>query len=101
MKDTLLTKAEAIELVRKHSWADEVESCGHRGCEEHLIDGPRSIHTRRGGIGADNSLESVERDIESAQEIGWVDSLLGHNLAIVQPDGSYYCVDVPRPRVAS
>jgi len=98
MNDTV-SKDEALALVRKHSWAEQVESCGHRGCEEHLMDGPRSIHTRRGGFGADNSLESVEQDIAMASEIRWVDSLLGHNLAIIQPDGKLCCVDVPRPGV--
>lgn len=92
-----LTKDEAVRLVREYSWAEQVESCGHHGCRDHLADGRRFIHSRRGGFGADNSLESVEAEIASAAEVRWVDSLLGHNLAIVQPDGRYCCVDVPRP----
>lgn len=95
-----ISKDEAVQLVRKYSWANRVATCGHTGCEDHEGDGPRMIHTRRGGIGADNSLESIEAEIAAAQTIEWVNSLLGHNLAIVQPDGRYVCVDVPRPRVA-
>lgn len=96
MSSDVLTKDEALRLVRTYSWATQVETCGHRGCEEHRGGGPRIIHTRRGGFGADNSLESVEAEIASATEVRWVDSLLGHNLAIIQPDGKYCCVDVPR-----
>jgi len=96
MTDTL-TKEDAVRLVREHSFAPQVETCGHRGCEDHLGDGPRIIHTRRGGFGADNGLEEIEREIETASSVEWVDSLLGHNLAIVQSNGKYCCVDVPRP----
>ncbi len=97
-----LTKDEAVRLVREHSWAREVATCGHTGCEDHRGDGPdRYIHSRRGGFAADNSLASIEAEIAAAQTIEWVDSLLGHNLAIVQADGRYCCVDVPRPKDAA
>lgn len=98
MSNDVLTKDEALRLVRAHSWATQVGTCGHRGCRDHLVDGQRFIHTHRGGFGADNSLESIEAEIASAAELRWVDSLLGHNLAVIQPDGKYCCVDVPRPK---
>lgn len=94
-----LTKDEAIRLAREHSWTeytDEV-TCGHRGCEDHRVEGRRMIHTY-GSFGCDLPLDDVIERIEKAQRVGWVDHLLRHDLAILQENGRGLCLDIPRPR---
>ena len=96
-----LTKAEALGLVRDNAWEERTDevTCGHTGCEDHRATGRRMIHTF-GAFGCDISLEQAETYIAEATEVKWVDHLLRHDLAIVQPTGRMLCFEVRRPEVA-
>lgn len=94
-----LTKDEAIEHLRRASWAPMVDTCGHNGCEDHVGASPRRrIHSLLGGIGADHNLEDAEERIRTAEFVGWVRHLLRHDLYVRTPEGRQYYYDVPRPK---
>ena len=61
----------------------------------------RIIHSMAGGgglfLGCDSNLEGVEAEINGADEVGWVDHIAGHDLA-VKFQGKWCCYDVKRPR---
>lgn len=89
-------KAVAIEAVREASWAEQVTTCGHRGCEEHQGDGQRMIHCVS-GFGCDVSLDQAIAEIEAASQVVWADHWLHHDLAVVTAEGRVHCYDVRRP----
>jgi hypothetical protein len=91
-----VTKEDAIAAVRAASWAKQVETCGHTGCEDHIGDGGRYIHVMS-GFGMDMPLEQVEAEIRDALQIGWIDHLLDHDLAVKTAEGRIHCYDVKRP----
>lgn len=96
MKDNSLTVDEAIDLVRKYSWPEMGDSCGHTGCEMHQ-EVKRRIHSTLGGLGADRNLDSVEAMIRTSTGRWWEPwHLLGHCLAI-ETDGRTYYYEVPAP----
>jgi hypothetical protein len=95
-----ISKDAAIEAVRGASWAEQVATCGHRGCEDHVGDGKRYIHVFS-GFGMDMPLDGVEEEIRAAQRVGWIDHLLRHDLAAVTAEGRTHCYDVRRPAEVS
>lgn len=95
-----ITKPEAIAAVTERSWEAEVELCGHTGCEDHRgPSGKRIIHCYS-LFGCDVSLDNAIAEIETAQEVGWADHILRHDLAVKTEGGKWHHYDVPRPRVA-
>jgi hypothetical protein len=93
-----LTKEDALRLVRENAWEERTDevTCGHPGCEDHRAKGRLMIHTFS-AFGCDVSLESAEKDIAEATEVGWVDHLLRHDLAIIRANRMPLYFDVPRP----
>jgi len=85
MSLTEITKEEAIEALRGAAWATQVETCGHRGCYEHLGDRKKRIHLVRGGIVANWDLTDAENAVRMARVVGWVRSWGGHDLAVFDP----------------
>jgi hypothetical protein len=98
MTDTELDRTEAVEALKAASWAPEIATCGHTGCEDHR--GPdeanRKIHSRSGGLGADWSLDAAIKAVTDANWVGWVQSFLGHELGVEAPNGRVVCFDVKR-----
>jgi len=99
MSETL-TKDEALRLVRENAWEERTDevTCGHPGCEDHRAKGRLMIHTFS-AFGCDISLAAAEEYIAEATAVKWVDHLLRHDLAAVQPNGRAICFDVRRPEV--
>ena len=58
------------------------------------------IHTRAGGFGADWDVSAAVAFIDAAEQVGWGDSLLGHNLYAVK-DGRCIFFDVKGPAHAT
>lgn len=93
----LIAKDEAIAALRGAAWIEDVvESCGHRGCEEHPVAEKLRIHSFAGGLGADWDLDEAEAVVARADQVGWSDHLLRHDLAVLV-DGRVYRFDVRRP----
>ena len=107
MAELEITKDEALAAVRAAAWPNgQVSTCGHRGCEEHVEDGPLYIHHVVSGFGMDMPLESVEEEIRDARKVYWIDPdaaplawALGHQLAAVTADGRVHLYEVKRPEV--
>lgn len=95
-EDVEITKDEALVAVREASWAKQVETCGHRGCEEHLGDGPRYVHCLS-GFGIDLPLESAEQEIREALKVGWSDHWMGHELVVITADERVHRYEAKRP----
>lgn len=92
MAELEITKDEALAAVRAAAWPNgQMSTCGHRGCEEHVEDGPLYIHVLS-GFGMDMPLESVEEEIRDASRVRWVERdtwawALSHHLAAETADG--------------
>lgn len=110
MAELEITKDEALAAVRAAAWPNgQVSTCGHRGCEEHVEDGPLYIHVLS-GFGMDMPLESVEEEIRSARRVYWVDQddqdtapwawAMTHQLAAETADSYVYHYEVRRPEVS-
>ena len=91
-----ITKEEALAAIREASWAPQVSTCGHTGCEDHLGDGPRMIHCYS-GFGMDVSLAHAEQEIRAALKVGWSDHWINHNLIVITADERVHRYDVKRP----
>jgi hypothetical protein len=91
----LISKEQAIKALRAHAWTEQVESCGHNGCTDHLAEDKKRIHCMLSFTGADWDLTEAEALIGEATEVGWADNLFGHCLAALK-DGRVYRFDVPR-----
>lgn len=93
----MLTKEEAIRLVNEHSSQEFDESCGHTGCEDHLIVARRVIHCLGNFTGADWDVESVKTEIRESDEVRWVGGPgFDHGLAVVKGNRMWRFA-VPRP----
>jgi len=91
-----ITKDEALAAVREASWAKQIATCGHTGCEDHIGDGPRYIHCYS-SFGMDMPMESAEDEIRKALKVGWSDHWFNHNLVVVTADERVHRYDVKRP----
>lgn len=91
-----ITKDEALAAVRKASWAKQVATCGHTGCEDHLGDGDRYIHCMS-AFGMDVPLESAEKEIREALKVGWADHWLDHDLVVVTAEERVHRYAANRP----
>lgn len=95
---------EALEAVRAAAWREpakpEAAVCGHPGCTDHPGEGRKMIHVLT-GFGCDISLEAAEERIRGAQRCAWVESLLRHDLGVIDADGYACYFEVRRPQVVA
>ena len=93
-----IAKAEALELIRAHSWDQRKNgesTCGHPGCEDHPLT-RKVIHTVM-KFGADWAMEDALAAVEAAQTVQWGWSLMGHDLFIVTEDDRLVGFEVRAP----
>jgi hypothetical protein len=88
-----VTRDEARALVDAASWPERIPCTRCDGTGS--VAGPqRIIHTRRGGMGADNYLTTILDEITTAVGGSVGQGLLGRVLMIRQADGSFVAVDL-------
>lgn len=92
-----ISKQDALGAVRGAAWAEQVTTCGHTGCTDHVGDGQRYIHVLSLTFGLDMPLESVEEEICTALRVGWSDHLFHHDLVAEFADARVHHYDVKRP----
>jgi hypothetical protein len=98
------SKDEAWQAVVDASWMDEPEeSYEIAGMYDGEVlyrriqpEGTRMIHTFKGSIGCDISLQFAKEKINEADDIVWLDHLFNHDL-YVGKNGSGICLDVRKP----
>jgi hypothetical protein len=95
-----ITKDEALAAVRAGAWTGDPDpasaTCGHPGCTDHPGEGSKIVHCAMSFTGADWSLAAVERAIDLATRIAWVDGFAGHDLS-VESEGRQFYFAVKRP----
>jgi len=91
-----ITKEEALVAVREASWAKQVATCGHTGCEDHIGDGERYIHCMS-AFGMDMPLENAEQEIRDALKVGWQDHWCDHDLVVITAQERVHRYDAKRP----
>ena len=79
-----VSKDEAVAAVTAAAWE--------------AYNGRKIVHTYAGPFGADWNLADAVAEITAADQVAWVDDMLGHNLTTVSPDGRVIRFDVQRPR---
>ena len=89
-------RAQAFEETAEDDWEPAAEVGGEQLYRKITPPSQKIVHCFMGGFGADWNLESVEEVIETADELAWIDHLLGHNLG-VSSGGKTYCFDVKKP----
>lgn len=62
--------------------------------------GRRIVHCFAGGFGADWDLDDCLATLPDAQDITWIDSIVGHDLRVVDATGRTRYFDVKRPAQA-
>jgi len=95
-----LTKTEARREVYRNSFVRPMESCGHRGCQEHRTNGARVINVLAGGSGLSLELADVDALIDRATHIYWEHHVAGHDLVIVDDLSQVWAVLARRPEPA-
>lgn len=73
-----------------------VESVAFTIAEEFEGAGRRIVHVFMGPFGADWDVEGVHTLIDKADDIAWMDDLVGHDLAVLA-DGKVHRLDVRKP----
>jgi len=88
-----VTREQARTLVDAASWPERVDCTRCNGTGS--VAGPeRIVHTRRGGMGADNYVSTILDEINTAVGGSVGRGLLGRVLVIRQDDGSFVAVDL-------
>lgn len=95
---TTISKTEAKTALAAAAFVETFKHCDSCTCD--VRPDRAIIHCRLGGMGADHDLESALAHVEESDQIQWVNSPFGHDLA-VQVGDHVYCYDVRRPEATS